>query len=175
MGQFAAVAMVLGAALQAQGTQQAGEAEKQANDFNARAALDDSNAAADRTRVIGRRIASLNVTRVAKSGVEMQGSPLELLAANAGEVELEALRQQRAGKIAAELYRATGRNALTAANTAAISQLIGGAAQGIYSFGGGVSRQGIAGGFGATGSQSLGTGGLRAPNLNWNPYSAARP
>lgn len=145
MGQFAAIAMVLGSLLQSSGTMQEGEAAKDAAQFNANASISDADAQAERTRIIGRRIASQNLTRIAKSGVEVTGSPLDVLAQNASDTELQALREARAGRVAAALYRSSGANALMAAGNQASAELISGAAQGLYSFGGGVGRQGLYG------------------------------
>lgn len=160
MGQFAAIATVLGSLMSANAAEQEGAAAESAGEFNAQASIGDANNAAERTRIMGRRLRSLNITRVAKSGVELRGSPLEALAQNAFDVERQALREQQAGQIAASLYRATGQNAREAGQTAATAQIFGGVGQGLYQFGGGVARQGV------YGTNSFGRIGFRpgAPN-----------
>lgn len=123
--------MAVGTGISVIGSLQEGEAAHAAALYNARLATMQANEEADRTRLIGRRRASLNVTRVAKSGVRLEGSPLAVLADNAYQIERQAQSQFRAGRAASILYRMQGRQARVASRYEAASSILTGAGSAI--------------------------------------------
>lgn len=103
-----------GSLMEFMGAQYEGEATKAAALYNARAAQMQAREQAEAIRSERRQIASLNVTRVAKSGVRLEGSPLSVLAENAYRAEKQALNVLRTGKAISTLYRMEGRQAIIA-------------------------------------------------------------
>lgn len=140
-----------GTATEALGAAQEGEAEKASAVYNARLAKIQTNAQIRRQSVIQRRVRSQNVVRVAKSGVRLEGSPLEALVRSAFDQEKQIQDTLRAGTAASKLFRAQGKMGLIASRYKIAGSVFRG-------FGGMLGGQ--AGGFASTGSGgSSGTGG----------------
>lgn len=125
-----------GALLGGIGERQNAEAAKKAAKFNAKLARREGFREEARIRSVGRREASENVTRVAKSGVRLEGSPLEVLANNAALVEAEALRARQAGLLANKLFRMQAHEARKAEGMALVGGLINSGSSAASSFGG---------------------------------------
>jgi hypothetical protein len=142
------------------GAQAEAEAAKNAAKFNARLATQEAAEKTARLRKIARREAAENVTRVAKSGVRLEGSPLEVLAANAANVEREAeliARENFIKQISAQAQAKSARMAAKLAVAGSVVNTIGTVASlGLSSGGGGAS-----GGSQIRGNQTFG-GGQRA-------------
>lgn len=125
-GLLAGALIVGGTAMSVTGSLQEGAAAKASARYNARAATQEAAENADRTRQLARRRRSLNIVRVAKSGVRLSGSPLLVMAENAYETEKQAQAYIRAGQAASMLYRLQGRAGVKAsAFSAASSGLTG--------------------------------------------------
>lgn len=144
MGQLAGLLNVGGNVMGGIGQQQSAVAEKKAAKFNAKLAKREGFREEGRIRAAGRREASFNVTRVAKSGVRLEGSPLEVLAENAAIVEFEALWARQAGLVASQMFRQRAKAAQQGESMALFGGLLGGGAAAGQSFGG--SGSGFGGG-----------------------------
>lgn len=102
-----------GAGLSAIGTLQAADARSKAADYEARISEEQAGqvevAAAERarmTRKAGRQLTGTEAALYAKSGVQVgTGTPLEIMAASAREVELDALKTEYAGRVEATNLR----------------------------------------------------------------------
>ena len=129
------------------------KAAKQAADFNAKLAMRKSYA---EERAIRRRaalVSSRAETMVAKSGVDMLGSPLELMAQNAREFEIDAVNARYYGQAEASYLRASGKNALSAGKWALGTSIVGGLASGAsmaYTAYGGTKSSGATGELGSS-------------------------
>jgi len=155
---IALVGLAAGAAVSAMGSIQQGYATKQQADYNASVA--EQNAAAirqaaaldeDTSRKKSGRIQGAVRARAAASGVDLGGSPLDVLADNASEAELEALTIRYRGDVEAgrqeseaRLSRARGKNAVTQGWIGAGAALLQGAtsAYNIYKPGAGTGGAG---------------------------------
>jgi hypothetical protein len=140
---IAAVAAVAGAGVAAYGSYQQGQTAKKVANYNAKvqenAALQeemDSREATRRQRTENRRLQARQRARIAKSGVVETGSPLEVMATDAGRLELAALDQRRDSRIRqsglytqAALDRYEGRQAARAGTIAAGASLLQGVGQ----------------------------------------------
>lgn len=139
---YASIATSLaGAGYSAYASHQQGKAEEKMANYNAKLAQQEARNAeltaqenAKRQRKENRhRLAAIR-SKVAKSGVAMgTGSPLDVLAQTAGNLELEALDLFREGELRrrsllnqASMSVYQGQQAKSAANTQAIGSLIGG-------------------------------------------------
>ena len=130
------------------GGAQAAKAQAQQADFNAKLAKRAGFDEEARVRSIGRREASENVTRVAKSGVRLEGSPLEVLSENASKVEAQALRARQAGLLAEAMFKQQEQGFQQASTMALVGGLLGGASS---------VAGGLAGGSGPSGGGGVGT------------------
>ena len=128
-------ALIFGSIIQGIGAKHQADAEKDAAKFNARITREQTGQEVARIRAIGRREESTNITRIAKSGVRLEGSPLGVLAENAALVEREALQVQRAGMMQAALFKARARNAETAGRIGLAGSIIGAGIGGASLFG----------------------------------------
>lgn len=161
MGEIAMIASAAstigGTATEALGAKYEGEAQKASALYNARAAMIQAREQSDAIRTQGRQVAAQNITRIAKSGVRLEGSPLAVLAENAFRTEKQALNALRTGKAIDTLYRMEGRQAIIASRFK-IAQAVfrglgsatGGSAQG-FAFGGSGGSGGGSGGGGGGG------------------------
>lgn len=167
MGELAALAgmaaNVGGTAIEAIGARYEGQAAQASAKYNARAASMQAREQSEAVRSQARQIRGENITRVAKSGVRMEGSPLEVLANNAYRAEKQAQNIMRTGKALDTLYRMEGRQAIVASRfkiAQAVFRGVGsalGGSGGSFAFGG-QGGPGAAGGGGA----GAGSGGLAA-------------
>lgn len=96
----------------------------------------DAREALKRKRDQARQFAAIQRSRIAKAGVAEEGTPLEILAETAGELELDALAFSRATGIQADslrgdarLSRYMGANAASAAKIGMGASLLSGASQ----------------------------------------------
>jgi hypothetical protein len=178
---IAAAASVAGAGISAYGQVQAGKSAKRAAEFNAKQRELDAAGAELESREATRRLRDRNEkllsrqrARIGKSGVIEEGSPLLLMAEDAGMLELEALDARRASLIeqtqmdqAGQMAIFQGENAATAGKIGAGASLISGAAQGFgYAgqaslYGGGPKNVSLSGG---------GTGTV-VPGANYSIYT----
>jgi hypothetical protein len=132
---LAAVGMV-GGFVQGYQQYEAGKAAKKAGYENEKIVLRNTYARERAIRRRGRLEQGYAETAVAKSGVEMSGSAIELMALNASEIEREAIDTRIRGQQEAAYIHAEARNAKVAGGRAfAASFLLAGgqAAAGAYS------------------------------------------
>lgn len=141
---IAAAASVAGAGIAAYGSYQQGKTAKRVAEFNAKVAENeavqedmDSREATRRERVHNRRLASRQRARIAKSGLVETGSPLEVMAEDAGRMELAALDQRRNSRMRqtalrtqAGITRFEGDQAFRAGRIGAGASLLSGVSQG---------------------------------------------
>lgn len=104
-------ALIFGSIIQGIGSNYQAKAEAMAAKYNAEMTRQQTAEEVARIRLVGRREESTNITRVAKSGVRLEGSPLSVLTENAATVEREAMQVRRAGAMQAELFKARAKNA----------------------------------------------------------------
>jgi hypothetical protein len=102
---------VAGALFQKRATRQDAAAIKDAAEFNARQALQAGAEEEARRRRLARRTLSSQRVAFAKAGVVLEGSPLELLAQNAAELERDAVNEGIAARQTAALERFRGESA----------------------------------------------------------------
>jgi len=128
MGQYAQIAMQASSAVtQAVGAHRQGEAARNAARYNRR--VNEMQTAEEIERLLSsqRRQRSANITRVAKSGVRLSGSPLAVIAENEFTADRERLRLQSAGSMRSGLLRQRGRSARSAGRMGVASSLLEGA------------------------------------------------
>ncbi len=113
---------------QSQAAREQGEAVARAARWNAQLAENEAKAEEARRRRVSRRLLATQRARIAASGVQIEGSPLELLASNAAELEIEALTARYRGQTTADLERARARTAQRTARKISQAELLGGAA-----------------------------------------------
>lgn len=169
MGQLALVAMLAGTALSASGEQKQAKAAHDAAIYNARLAKMQADQEARRVREVADINQGINITRIAKSGVRMEGSPLDVLVSNSFQAAKQANNIIRAGEAQSQLLRMEAKNATEAGKYAVGSTVL----QGIGSAYGGSSFT-FAGGAGNSGAYGGGYGaGLYRPNFA--PFGGAVP
>jgi len=121
--------MASGTVTSAVGSYRQGEADRKAAKFNAEMIRREVSAQQAQMAAAQRRQRAANITRIAKSGVRVSGSPLAVLESN----EYEAQRQQdymaSAGDMQRELLRMRGRNARAAGRMGVASNVLSGAGQ----------------------------------------------
>jgi len=120
-------APIAGGIAGARGARAQGDAAAQAAEFNARLGLSEAGREANRIRREGRRTIGRARTQLAQGGVQAVGSPLEFLAAQAAEIERQAIDTLTAGKNTAALDRSRGANAQAAGRRQAGTSLLLGA------------------------------------------------
>lgn len=131
-----AALMVVTAVVGAAGQVQAGKAQKAMADFNARSQEEASKYNADRQQDRSTRLLGTARVNINKSGLQMSGSPLDVLADSATEAELDRQAILRMGNNQAELSRMQGRQAQRAGYFGAATTLLSGAAKAGGAFGG---------------------------------------
>ena len=165
MGSVAAALAIVGAAVEAKGAREEAKAQTSAAKYNAQVAMIQAREAADATRSQARVIRGYNVSRIQKSGVRMEGSPLSVMASNAYNAERAAQNAIRTGEAQKTLFLMGADAARTAgqyAQTSAWLRGIGSAAGGTNT---GFSQP--QGGNGFSGAPSTG-GGYYKPNFHWS-------
>lgn len=161
-----AILALAGTAIQAKGAADEGEAQANAANANARLAKMDADNEQERIRRASRIVRSRNITRIAKSGVELSGSPLDVLFSN----EMEAQRQVGAIARSQRAYESIQNKIADAARESARWRIAGSVISGAGSAlgGSGLTFSRPAGGdtgWGPSGSgKSL---GLYQPNFDW--------
>ena len=149
------VAGVAGTVVEGMGAAKEAEAAEDAAKYNARVAMIQARQAAESIYSQSRVIKSQNVTRIAKSGVRMQGSPLAVLAENEFKARRAAQRAMRTGNATAELYRMQADASRDAGRYGIASAALRGAGS-------------LANGSGSLFSNSWGGGGGRAFSISDN-------
>ncbi len=126
---------ILGIGLAAAGTAvgvtgqiKAGNAAERAGEFNANVATEAATIKEEQQRMADRRTLASARATVGTSGVEMTGSPLDVMAESARQAEMNALIIRRGGVLDAYSARVAGKNAKTASRFGAASTLLTGAA-----------------------------------------------
>lgn len=114
MGWAAAALSLVGAGLEAKGAREEADAQTAAAKYNARVSIIQAREAANSIRSQARVVRGYNISRVQKSGVRMEGSPLAVLANNAYNAEREAQNAMRTGEAQKTLYLMQGDSARTA-------------------------------------------------------------
>lgn len=122
-------APIAGGIAQAQGIRQQADAQASASRYNAQLARMEGDAEAARIRRAGRRELARQRLRVSASGVQLEGSPLDLIVANAAQIERDAFDASRAGRNTARLDEAQARSAKRAGRTGAGTALLSGGLQ----------------------------------------------
>lgn len=117
-----------GTALSAGGQLAAGNAAKATADFNAKKAIEEAQIQEQQQRTADMRTISSGRARVGSSGVEMSGSPLDVLAESARQAELNALIIRRGGQLDAQSQEIAGANAQSASRIGAAGTLLTGGA-----------------------------------------------
>ena len=131
MGAFAAPAvyglMASGIIGSAVGAARQGKAAERAAQFNAALIRQETSQRLEQAFTESRRRRASNIVRVAKSGVRLEGSPLAVIEEN----EYQDWKQREfirmSGESSADLMRARGRNARSAARMGIASEVIRGA------------------------------------------------
>lgn len=153
MGQIALIAMLAGTALSANGEQEQAAVAHDAAVYNARLATMQANEEAERVRETAKIAQGINITRIAKSGVDLAGSALDVLVNNSYQAARQANNAIRAGDAASRLLRMEAGNATKAGQYAvgsSVLQGVGSVAGGSsFTFAGGSGRQTFGGGYGA--------------------------
>lgn len=144
MGIISAIVGLVGTGMSASAQAQAGQAAKEANEFNAAIAENDALQVEQKAQWdegIQREESRLQMgtmrARYAKSGVNLdEGSPLLIMADAAAKAEKDALATRWAADVEkvskrnqARLFRMYGENAANAANTGAMSTVLSGIGQ----------------------------------------------
>lgn len=128
-------APIAGGMAQADAIKQQAGAQAGAARYNAGLARAEGSAEAARIRRAGRRELGRQRTLLGASGVRAEGSPLELLAQNAFEIERDAVNAEIAGRNTARLDEAQARSAKRAGRAGAGTALLSGAIQGASALG----------------------------------------
>jgi hypothetical protein len=142
-GAAAAVGLVAGlggSLLQAKSAFDAGDAQYQAGMLNASYALQEGYAEEARRRREARRELAQERVTFAKAGVALEGSPLELLAQNAMELEREALDARLAGLRGYDVEKRQAKKLYRSARKQGLASLLSGVAGAVgtgYRIGGG--------------------------------------
>lgn len=100
--------------------------------FNAAVALEEASLEATRRRRIARQTLATQRLAFAKAGVRIEGTPLELLAQNAAELERDIVNVRIAGRRTAALDIARARNVRETAKTLKGAALLTGLARGAF-------------------------------------------
>ncbi len=112
---------------QAVGAHREGKAIERAARFNAEITRRETDQRIEQSFSRGRRRRAENITRVAKSGVRLSGSPLAVLEENEYQESREREFVRQAGALSVNLLEMRGRAARDAARFGVASSVIGGA------------------------------------------------
>jgi len=143
MWQIAAGLQAAGGVMKGIGAYQEGQFESAKLNFNARQseidgmiAKQNAEAEARALRKYGRQLVGQQKTRFAKSGLRLEGTPLEVMAETMENIELDAIAKRKAGRFAkaqadtqAQYQREMADRAETAGTLGLISGLLGGGSQ----------------------------------------------
>ena len=121
------IIMAAGTALQASGQAQAAGAQNAAAQENASALQMQASEEEARVRRMNRVELSRQRASLAKSGVSLEGTPLDQLVRNASELEQNAINARRGLLRAADVENRSGRSALGTGRTQALASLLAGA------------------------------------------------
>jgi hypothetical protein len=116
-----------GTAISAVGQIKSGNAAEGAAEFNANIALEDAAIKEKQQRYTDQRTLSSGRAIVGASGVQMSGSPLDVMAESARQAELDALIIRRGGQLEAESTRLAGKQQKQASRYSAASTILTGA------------------------------------------------
>lgn len=117
---------LLGTAMQMRGQLEQGEAALKSANFNASLTEQAGLQEEQLIRRSGRRSESTMRASIAKSGVTMEGSPLEAIAQNAANFEIDALNTRYNSQMSARIERVTGQRQNRAARISAATTLFNG-------------------------------------------------
>lgn len=109
-----------------------GRAEKRAADINAGQIERESAMRASRLRTAGRQEIGAQRAAVGASGLQAVGSPLDLIAQNAAELERRAMEETLAGQYNAAVTRMGGDEARKQAKKVSAASLLEGAGRAVY-------------------------------------------
>jgi hypothetical protein len=145
MGAFLAALGLVGTGVGAYGQYQAGRQQRKVAEMNARIIQQQSASEATLAHERARRMKAEQVAAFAKTGAELgTGTPLMVLAEQAGEMERDILERRRVREIQAQNIRFEGRQAERAAKIGAFTTLLSGGAR---------AGTSLAGGFGGGGGR----------------------
>lgn len=119
--------MAGGTLMNVYGQYQQGKAAEKAAEYNARIQEITGRQKESLIRRQGRKELSRIRTAVSKSGVRMEGSPMEVLAESAANIEMDALNARFGMETGATATRAEGKSRKRGANLSAAAQLLSGA------------------------------------------------
>lgn len=119
----------IGTGISALGAIQGGNQQARAAEFNAQAAQNQAAAQEAQQRRQAARVMGQGRANVAASGIEMDGSPLEVMADSAANAELDALTIRYGGQVRADQERMRGSMARQAGYMGAASSLLMGMGQ----------------------------------------------
>lgn len=115
-----------GTAMSVGGQLAAGNAAKATADFNAQKTIEEANIQEGQQRQQDLRTLSRAKAVVGSSGVELSGSPLDVLAESARQAEMNALIIRRGGVLDAQSQEIAGKNAQTSSRIGAFGTLLTG-------------------------------------------------
>lgn len=121
--------LLAGTATSAYGQHAAGKAADRAARLNARITERETEARIAQLFTQERRTEATNITRVAKSGVRLSGSPLAVLEENAYQAERQRTYLRQSGELSADFDRARGKDARRQAGFGLASSVLEGTAR----------------------------------------------
>lgn len=116
----------LGSLLESSGIRAEGEGSAAAARYNAKLAEQEGYAEEARTRREGMRYLASRAVSASKSGVALEGTPLEALIADAETIERDAISARYQGRDTARLERSAGRAAQSSARRGSAAAIISG-------------------------------------------------
>ena len=114
----------------AYGQKRPGDAAKRAADFNAALELRRGRERAKAVRKKGERVKGRQRSLIGASGVQLKGSPLEVMAETAALVELDAINTMRDAEATSHLEKKRGKAAKKASRLAAGASVLSGIEKG---------------------------------------------
>ncbi len=142
--------MMAGSTMSAVGKKQEADSAAGLQDFNSRQlridamiAMENASEEAKRLRLSGRQLTGQQRTRFAKSGVRLEGTPLEVMAASIENIEMDAIKTRQEGLwkgkqlgIQSKFQSSQASGTRKAGSIGLASGIIGGAAQSYSMFAG---------------------------------------
>ena len=128
------ILMAVGTAASVAGQSQAASAQAAAAETNANALREQASTEEARIRRMNRVELARQRATLAKSGVAVEGTPLDQLVRNANELEQNAVNARRGLLRSADLEDRGGRNALGTGRTQALASLFAGASNAYGSY-----------------------------------------
>jgi hypothetical protein len=123
---------VAGGYLNSVGARAQGRAIKAAAGYDSQQALYESRERASRLRTVGRREIGRQRAVLGASGIRVAGSPLELIAQNAAELERQAMEETLAGRYASDVALARGKTGRKQAKRISAASLFEGGTKALY-------------------------------------------